>query len=55
MIPLFIVSALTIDSILCLVLAATEESFWLDELIEEQRDNYVQSVGPGARTPRAAL
>ncbi len=40
MITLFIVSALTIDSILCLVLAATEESFWLDELIT---DNYVES------------
>lgn len=50
----FIAFALTLDWLLC-ELAPTTEEFWLDELIEEQRDNYVQSVGPGARTPCAAL
>jgi hypothetical protein len=35
---LFIFSALTIDWLLCELVPITEE-FWLDELIEEQRDD----------------
>ncbi len=52
MIPLFIFSVLTIDSILCLVVTATEESFWLDELIE---DNYVESRTSETRMVAALL
>ncbi len=48
----FIFFALTIDSFLCLVIDATEESFWLDELIE---DNYVESRTSETRMAAALL
>lgn len=49
---LFIFSALTIDWLLCELIPITEE-FWLDELIEEQRDSYVQRGIPETRIPSA--
>ncbi len=39
MTTLFIFSALTLDWLLCAVVEDTEELFWLDELIEEERDD----------------
>ena len=53
MTTVFIFSALTIDWLLCEVFEDTEEVFWLDELIEDQRDSYVQRGTPETRIPSA--